>query len=98
MKTVPYMSVQFSQHALEKMHRRSVKTSDVYATMESPDEVYNDVEHGTIVAVKKIDARSIILAYKMEAEVVKVITLYYTTKLDRLIKTKTVRGAWKRVK
>ena len=26
------------------------------------------------------------------------ITLYYTTKLDRLLKTKTVRGAWKRVK
>jgi len=26
------------------------------------------------------------------------ITLYYTTKLDRLLKTKTVRCAWKRVK
>jgi hypothetical protein len=29
---------------------------------------------------------------------VKVITLYYTTKLDRLLKAKTVRGAWKRIK
>jgi hypothetical protein len=26
------------------------------------------------------------------------ITLYYTTKLERLLKTKTVRNAWKRVK
>jgi len=92
------MSVEFSRHALEKMRRRNVETSDVYATIKSPDEVYEDVEHGTVVAVKKVNARSVILAYKIEAEVVKVITLYYTTKLDRLLKAKTVRGAWKRVK
>jgi hypothetical protein len=47
---------------------------------------------------KKVDAKFIILFYKMEANVVKVITLYYTTKLGRLLKAKTVRGAWKRVK
>jgi len=34
----------------------------------------------------------------MEAEIVKVITLYYTTKFDRLLRAKMVRGAWKRVK
>ena len=92
------MAVQFSRHALEKMRRRKVKTSDVYATIKSPDEVYEDVEHGMMVAVKKVNAKSVILAYRMEAGVVKVITLYYTTKLDRLLKAKTVRGAWKRVK
>jgi hypothetical protein len=92
------MPVQFSRHALEKMRRRNVDISDVYATLESPDEVYEDVEHGTLVAVKKVDAKFIILFYKMEANVVKVITLYYTTKLGRLLKAKTVRGAWKRVK
>jgi len=92
------MAVQFSRHALEKMHRRNVKTSDVYATIKSPDEVYEDIEHRTVVAVKKVNAKSVILAYKMEAGIVKVITLYYTTKLDRLVGAKTVRGAWKRVK
>jgi len=71
------MPVQFSLHAMEKMRRRNVKTADVYATLKSPDEVYEDVEHGTVVAVKKVNAKSIILAYKMEAEAVKVITLYY---------------------
>jgi len=39
--------------------------------------------------VKKIDNKSIILAYRKEAEVVKIITLYYTTKLDRLLRSKT---------
>jgi hypothetical protein len=92
------MSVQFSRHALEKMRRRNIKTPDVYATLRFPDEVYEDVEHGTMVSMKKVNAKSIILVYKMEVEVVKVITLYSTTKLDRLLKAKMVRGAWKRVR
>jgi len=33
-----------------------------------------------------------------EDGVAKVITLYYTTKLDRLIRAKMVRGAWKKTK
>jgi hypothetical protein len=92
------MSVQFSRHALEKMRRRNVKSSDIHATIKSPDEVYEDVERGTVVAVKKVNVESVILVYKREANVVKVITLYYTTKLDRLLKAKMVRGAWKRTK
>lgn len=80
------------------MRRRNVKAADVHATLKFPDEVYEDVEHGTFVAVKKVNAKSIILVYKIEGEVVKVITLYYTTKLDRLLEAKMVRGAWKRVK
>jgi hypothetical protein len=51
------MPVQFSRHALEKMHRRNVDISDAYATLEYPDEVYEDVEHRTVVAVKKVDAK-----------------------------------------
>jgi len=35
------------------MHRRNVRIADVYATIKSPDEVYEDVEHGTIVAIKR---------------------------------------------
>jgi len=76
-----YEAYAFSRHALEKMRRRNVNISDVYATLEYPDEVYEDVEHGTVVAVKKVDAKYIILFYKMEANVVKVITLYYTLNL-----------------
>jgi len=72
--------------------------SHIYQTLKTPDELYEDIEHRTIIAVKKTNAKSIILAYRKEAEIVKIITIYYTTKLDRLLKSKTVRGAWKRVK
>jgi len=92
------MPVQFSRHALEKIRRRNVDTVDIYATLESPDEVFDDVEHGTKVALKKVNSKSIILVYRVETGMIKVITLYYTTKLDRLLNSKAVRGAWKKTK
>ena len=92
------MPVQFSDHALEKARRRGVNISLAYRTLKNPDELYEDVEHETMIAVKKTNDKSVILAYKEEAKLVKVITIYYTTKFDRLVRSKTVRGAWKRVK
>lgn len=92
------MTIQFSHHALEKARRRGVNVLHMHQTLKTPDELYEDVEHGTKIAVKKVDDKSIILAYREESGVVKVITIYYTTKLDRLLKSKTVRSAWKRVK
>jgi len=65
------MPVQFSHHALEKARRRGVNMSQVHQTLKTPDELYEDVEHGTMIAAKKINDKSVILAYREEAEVVK---------------------------
>jgi len=51
-----------------------------------------------MIAVKKVDDKSVILAYRREAKLVKVITIYYTTRLDKLIKSKTVRDVWRKIK
>jgi hypothetical protein len=92
------MTIQFSRHALEKARRRGVNMSHIRQTLKTPDELYKDIEHETIIAVKKANDKFIILAYRKENQTVKVITIYYTTKLDKLIKSKTVRGAWKKIK
>ena len=72
--------------------------SDVYGALGVPDELYEDVEHGTLVAVKKVYDKFVIVAYREEDSVVKVITVYYSFKFDRLLRAKMVRGAWKRIK
>ena len=92
------MTIEFSRHALEKAHRRSVKIPYIRWTLKSPDELYEDLDHGVMIAVKKVNQKSVIVVYKSEGSLVKVITLYYTTKLDRLIKAKTARGAWRKIK
>jgi hypothetical protein len=83
---------------LEKALWRNVKIQHVRQTLKSPDELYEDVEHRVTIAIKKVNEKSIILAYRKENSLVKIITLYYTTKFDRLVRAKMVRGAWKKVK
>lgn len=90
--------IKFSSHAQEKMLSRHVNIADVIASITRPDDNYEDIEHGTLIAIKKVNGNSIILAYKIEDKVAKVITIFYTTKLTKLIKTKVARGAWKKVK
>ena len=92
------MTIEFSRHALEKALLRNIKMQHIRRTLKNPDELYEDTEHSVTIAIKKINEKSILLAYTKENELVKVITLYYTTKLDRLIRAKTGRGAWKKTK
>jgi len=80
------------------MQSRGVKEADISAAIKKPDSLYNDLEHQTLIAIKKINGNSIIVAYKIEGNGAKVITLFYTTKLDKLIRAKVARGAWKKQK
>ncbi|MEM2117407.1 MAG: DUF4258 domain-containing protein [Candidatus Bathyarchaeia archaeon] len=90
--------MEFSGHAMEKMRKRGVNVAHVYNTLESPKELFEDIEHDVMVAIKKVDDKFVIVVFREEDGVVKVITLYYTTKFERLVKSKMVRGAWKRIK
>jgi hypothetical protein len=92
------MTIHFSSHALEKTRRRGVNISCIHQALETPDELYKDIEHKTTIAIKKTDGKFVVVAYRKENETVKVITVYYTTKLDKLLKSKTGRGAWKKIK
>ena len=92
------LTIEFSRHALEKARWRKVKIQHIRLTLKDPDELYKDVEHEAMIAIKKVNEKSIVVAYRKEDNLVKVITLYYTTKLDRLVKAKRVRGAWKEIK
>jgi len=67
-------------------------------TLKNPNELYEDAEHSISIAIKKVNEKSVILVYRREGGLVKVITLYYTTKLDRLVRAKTGRGAWRKTR
>jgi len=41
--------------------------------LETPDELYKDVEHKTTIAIKKTDDKFVVVAYRKENETVKVI-------------------------
>jgi Domain of unknown function (DUF4258) len=92
------IGIKFSIHAKEKIQSRGVKKSDILLAMKAPESLYQDFEHGTVIAVRKVSGNSIIVVYKIDDNGTKVITLFYATKLDKLIRAKTARGAWKKQK
>ena len=92
------IQLKFSVHAKDKMKIRKVRVSNVYAAITTPDNAFEDVDHGTLIAIKKVNGNSVIVVYNLVSDGAKVITLFYTTKLDKLVKAKMARGSWKRVK
>lgn len=56
--------IKFSSHAREKIQIRSVKISDVYETITTPDELYVDVEHGTLLLSKRSTVTPLLLLTK----------------------------------
>ena len=65
------IGIKFSIHAKEKIQSRGVKKSDIILAMKEPESLYQDFEHGTLIAVRKVNGNSIIVVYKIEENGIK---------------------------
>lgn len=92
------MVVTYSAHAQQKLLMRKVRREDVERVIANPTEVYEDTEHNAMVAFGFLDDRTLIVAYQRLGKDMKVITVYNTTKIDKLVSSKTRRGAWRRIR
>ncbi len=76
------------------MRARRVSKHNVAATINYPDFVYEDVESNALVAVRRIEGRTVIVIYAVREGRNRVITVYHTSEVDRLIRRKLERKAW----
>ena len=61
----------FSAHALGKVKSRGVSLVDVYAVLRDPDDVFRDMEHDALIAIKGVGDKHVIVAHAREDEVIK---------------------------
>lgn len=88
--------VSYSQHAKERLTLRSMTKGQVISALREPDRVYEDISSSTTVAVKKARNRYIVVVYsEMENEDKRVVTVYYASDVERLIRRKVERGIWR---
>ena len=92
------MVITFSSHAEQKLSARAIRRRDVERILARPDEVFEDTEHNAEVAVGKVDSKFLVAVYLRANNSIKVITVYHTRKLEKLVTSKLQRGAWRRVK
>ena len=88
-------SVEFSKHALEKMGARHVREDQVTETIRNPASLFEDVESNTLVALKRIRNRYLVVVFALRGNKAKVVTVYHASEVDSLIRRKLHRGAWR---
>lgn len=80
------------------MNARHIYESDVQLALKDPDSRFYDKEHETFVALKFVRDRYLVILYTHKNETFRVITVYFSTKIDKLINSKIRRGAWIKIK
>jgi len=90
--------IAFSSHAEQKLSARAIRRRDVERILARPDEAFEDREHDAEVAVGKVDSKFLVAVFLRVDNNIRVITVYHTRKLEKLVSSKLQRGAWRRVK
>lgn len=91
------MAVKYSAHAEQKLSIRRIRKEDAERLIIESKQRYVDVENNAKVAVGPVNGWSLVVIYRTVDADIKVITVYHTRKLERLISSKTKRGAWKEI-
>jgi hypothetical protein len=82
------LTVRNSVHAEEKLSARSIRKEDVERVIVESQQQFVDVEHDAKVAIGPVDDRSVIVVYRMVNADIKVIPVYHTRKLEKLVSSK----------
>lgn len=89
------MVIAYSAHAKQKLTIRRIEPADVERTIAAPTALFEDTEHDAKVAVRASEGKSLVVVYRAAGDDVKVITVYHTRNPEKLVSSKTERGAWK---
>lgn len=90
--------IAYSSHAQQKLLIRRISLEDVESVIAHPAELFEDTEHGCEVSVGRTDGKVLVAVYQKLDKDIKVITVYHTRKLDKLVSAKLQRGAWRRIR
>jgi hypothetical protein len=94
---IMHLEVEFTRHAVEKMTARHVSESDVKLALKDPDSLFYDKENETFAVLKSIRNRYLLILYTRKNQTYRVVTVYFSTKIDKLISSKIRREAWVKI-
>ena len=88
------MPIQYTKHALFRMKVRRVSKRMIERTIRQPESRYQDLETGTMVAVRKFAQRYLVVFFSGGGNDGRIVTVYYASDVGSLISRKLRRGAW----
>jgi hypothetical protein len=88
--------ITFTEHAREAMVKRELDEESVIEAVNNPDELFLNRRTGRTVAVKR-DDQALVAVYDAVNDHLEVVTVFKTSKPDKLIRRKLDKGHWVRV-
>ncbi len=76
------MKIRYTLHAIERMRQRGIGREEVEVCLNNPDKI---IEGKEFKCVKKLDDKALIVIYRIEVDIIIVITAYYTSKLHKYL-------------
>jgi len=98
-----FLRIEFTSHALAKLGIVGVTKEMVEKGLSNPSEVFRDSEKSLFVGTSKLRDGILVLVYRSDRAIpgrddkVTIVTIYYTSKVDRLIESKLRRRVWVRL-
>ena len=89
--------IRFGKHATIAMAARRIKSELILPTLEKPDEKFFDISTGHVVVVRQINSSSLVVAYDIVGKTYEVVTVFETSKIEKIIKRKVEIGYWARL-
>lgn len=89
--------LKFTRHAREVMVKRGVDELTLLNGVESPDKIFLDRRSNLIVAVKE-NEQALVVLYDPINDCFEIVTVFKTSKLVRLIRSRLDKGCWVRVR
>jgi hypothetical protein len=85
--------ITFTEHAREAMVKRELDEESVIEAVNNPDEHFLNRRTGRTVAVKR-DDQALVAVYDAVNDELEVVTVFKTSKPDKLIRRKLDKGHW----
>ncbi len=74
--------------------KRNLSENDIIKSLIEPNEILLDIRTNHLVAIRKLDMSALVVIYDVINNTYEVVTAFRTSKLSKLIKSRTERGYW----
>ncbi len=79
------------------MRERKIKAGPLLIALEKPERRFFDISTSHLVAVRRINGNSLIVVYDISGKTYDVVTVFATSKAEKIIKRKVEIGYWTRL-
>ena len=91
------LKISLSKHAKIALASRKIKIQSILTALKNPDEKFFDISTNHTVIIKQFGGKALIVVYDITNGAYEIVTVFATTKTEKIIRRKVEIGYWARL-